>query len=256
MSTPTMSLWRLERIRLLRSRRWVALVGVFLFFGLLGPITAAYMGELIGALGGAGEGVVIDLPEPRAIDGLVQYVSNMSQVGVLVAVVIAASAIAFDSPPEMGIFLRTRVAGPWQILRPRMITIAAAVVVSFWLGTLAAWYETVVLIEPPDPAAVLLGATITSVYWLFMVAVVAGVSGLVTSQSAIIIWSLLVLLALPIVGIVERLATWLPSHLLSAIPAIEGGASLGDYTAALTVTAVATVALTAAAVRLTARREL
>lgn len=251
-----MSLWTLERIRLLRSRRWIALVGVFLFFGLLGPITAAYLADLIGALGGAGEGVVIELPDPTAVDGLVQYVSNVSQLGVLVAVVVAASAIAFDTPPEMGVFLRTRVAGTGRILLPRMGTVALATVAAFWLGTVAAWYETAVLIEAPDPAAVLTGGLITSGYWVFMVAVVAAVSGLVTSQAAIIIWSLFGLLLLPIVGIVERLSTWLPSHLLGAMPAMQAGAPAGDYTAALAVTALATVALTAGAIRLVARREL
>lgn len=255
MSAPTMSLWTLERIRLVRSRRWIALAGVFLFFGLLGPITAAYIQELIGALGGAGEGVTIELPDPTAVDGLVQYVSNMSQLGVLVAVVVTASAIAFDTPPEMGVFLRTRVAGPWRILWPRMGTIAAATIASFWLGTLAAWYETVVLIEAPDPSAVLVGGLITSVYWLFLVSVVACVSGLVTSQTAIIIWSLLALLVLPIVGIVERVAAWLPSHLLGAMPALESGAAVEDFTAALAVTTVATVGLTVGAVRLAGRRE-
>src|SRR5664279_3790107 len=35
--------WRLEWLRLTRSRRWIALVAVYLVFGLIGPVMAKYM---------------------------------------------------------------------------------------------------------------------------------------------------------------------------------------------------------------------
>ena len=42
-----MSLWRLEWLRLVRSRRLVALAGVYVFFGFVGPLTARYLGEIV-----------------------------------------------------------------------------------------------------------------------------------------------------------------------------------------------------------------
>ena len=54
-----MSLWRLEWLRLTRTKRWIALVGVYLFFGLLGPFTARYMAEIISFAGGELEGATI-----------------------------------------------------------------------------------------------------------------------------------------------------------------------------------------------------
>ncbi len=43
-----MTLWRLERLRLIRTYRWLALFGVvYLVFGLLGPVMAAYLPDIL-----------------------------------------------------------------------------------------------------------------------------------------------------------------------------------------------------------------
>jgi len=251
-----MTLWRLEWIRLVRSRRWVALVGVFLFFGLLGPLTAAFLPEILEAVGGDLEGAIIELPPPTAVDGMGQYISNAIQIGVLVSVVVAASAVAFDAVPEMGVFLRSRVRRVSVLLLPRAAVAAGAVVAAFWLGTFAAWYETAVLIEAPDPVAVLLGGLLASLFLVFAVAVVTFMSGVATSVAGIVIWSLVVLLTLPILGIVERIGRWLPSHLPGAMPALVGGAEFSDYLVAVAVTVGLTIAAFAGGARLIARREL
>ena len=63
-----MNLWRLEVLRLLRTYRMWILVGIFGFFGFLGPLTAAYLPEIVDRLGG---GVEISVPEaatPMMID--------------------------------------------------------------------------------------------------------------------------------------------------------------------------------------------
>ena len=74
-----MTLWRLEWLRLVRTRRLVALLSVYAFFGLAGPLTARYLAEILGAIGT--EGVQIQFPEPTPADGIAQFVSNASQIG-------------------------------------------------------------------------------------------------------------------------------------------------------------------------------
>ena len=41
-----MTTWQLEWLRLTRSRRWIALVAVYLVFGLIGPVMAKYMASI------------------------------------------------------------------------------------------------------------------------------------------------------------------------------------------------------------------
>ncbi len=252
-----MSLWRLEWMRLTRTKRWIALVGVYLFFGLLGPLTARYLGEILDLAGGDLEGATIVLPPPVPADGMAQYVGNALQIGTLVAVVVAAGALAFDAIPEMGIFLRTRVSDMRAILVPRFTVTIAAVVGSFVLGGLAAWYETWALIGGLDAGDVLAGLLLGSLFLVFVVALVAAIAGRASSVLGTVMVSILILLMMPIVGFVDTIGRWLPSRLGGALAAIPAGTeSFADYLPATAVTIVATVGLLMLAVRFAASREL
>ncbi len=248
-----MNLWKLEWIRLVRTKRWLALVGVYVFFGLLGPLSARYLGEIVERFGG---GVEVTFPPPVPADGMVQYVSNVSQIGLLVSVVVVAGSLAFDARPEMGVFLRTRVAKVWDILVPRLIVSFAAVGISFVLGALAAWYETVVLIGSLPVGGTLAGVGYGLLYLALVVAVVAAAGSRARNILGAVLVTIVVLLAMPIVGIVEAVGEWLPSHLVGALAAIPGGTPIVDYLPAATVTLILTGLALFLAVRWSAAREL
>jgi ABC-2 type transport system permease protein len=74
------------------------------------------------------------------------YVDNSQQLGLLVVVLIAAAALAFDAQRESGAFLCTRVHHIRQLVLPKVAVNALAAVGAFALGPLAAWYETAVLL--------------------------------------------------------------------------------------------------------------
>ncbi len=251
-----MTLWRLEWLRLIRTKRWVALFGVFLFFGLLGPFTARYLGEIVSFAGGDLEGATIELPPPVPADGMAQYVSNAMQLGTLVAVVVAAGSLAFDSIPEMGVFLRTRVHSVREILLPRVVVTGAAVLLAFVVGVLAAWYETWVLIGDPGLASVLLGALYGSLFFVFVVALVAAIAGRASSVLGTVMTAMVVLVALPLIGFADEVGRWLPSRLAGALGALPAGASPSDYGPSVFVTVAASALLLWMAVRLAGRREL
>lgn len=251
-----MSLWRLEWLRLVRTKRWIALVAVYLFFGLVGPFIARYISEILSLVGGELEGATIILPPPEPVDGLAQFSSNAAQVGLLVAVVVAAGALAFDAKPEMGIFLRTRVAEVRSLLWPRYVTNAAAIAGSFLLGALAAWYESVVLIGGLPTGGVLAGIGYGVLYLLFVVAVVAAAAGRARSVLGTVLVSIFVLLLMPIVGIFDAVGDWLPNHLVSALTAIPDGASASEYWKAAVVTVMAGAAALWLSVRWATGREL
>lgn len=251
-----MTLWRLEWLRLARTRRWLVLVGVFLFFGLLGPLGARYLDQILGLAGGELDGAEIELPPPVPADGMIQFASNAFQVGTLVVVVVAAGSLAFDAIPEMGVFLRTRVPAVRSILVPRLVVTAVSVVAAFVLGVGAAWYETWVLIGAPDARGVLVGTAYGILFLCFVVALVAAVAGRASTVLSTVLGSALVLLLLPIVGIADAIGRWLPSHLAGALGALSAGSvPASDFLPAAGVSLGATVLLLGAAVHLAARRE-
>lgn len=248
-----MSLWKLEWIRLFRTKRWIALLGVYLFFGLIGPLTARYIREILESFGG---GVQVVVPEPVAADGIASYVSNAAQIGLLVSVGIAASALAFDAKPQMGVFLRTRTSHVREIIAPRYVVATAAVTAAFALGSIAALYESTVLMGALPLGGWALGTILGCLYLAFAVAVVAAVAGRTQSVLVAVVVSIGVLLVLPIMGIAPNLGEWLPSHLVGAIDSLVRGGSAVEYWRAALTTVGLTLGALWLAVRWAAQREL
>jgi len=252
-----MTLWQLEWLRLWRTRRWIALLGVYVFFGLVGPLSARYLGEIVKFAGGELEGATIVFPPPTPADGLAQFVSNAMQVGTLVVVVVAAGALAFDAVPEMGVFLRSRVPDIRRILAPRFLVTVGAVSASFILGSLAAWYETWVLIGAPDAAAVLAGTGYGLVFLVFVIALVAAVASRARSVLGTVIIAIVILLTMPVIGVLAGVARWLPTHLAGALGALPAGdVTASAYLGLAVGTLVVSVGLLWFAERMARRREL
>lgn len=249
-----MTLWRLEWLRLRRTWRGISLLVVFLFFGLLGPFTARYLPEILERLGTSG--VQVTFPEPVPADGIEQYVGNVAQLGLLVLVAAAAGAFAFDTPPELGAFLRTRVSSMGRLVLVRFVVYAVAGASAFALGSLAAWYETAVLIGALPVGPMLAGIAYGALYFAFVIALVALCAGIARGVLGTIVLVFGVVIAIALVGIVPAVGQWLPGRLAGAILALVRGAEVSDYLRASAVTLLATAAALAASVRLLERREL
>jgi len=247
------NLWRLEWLRLVRTKRWLALLGVYVFFGLVGPLSARYLGEIVERFGG---GVEVVFPPAVPADGMAQFVSNASQLGLLVAVTVAAGSLAFDAKPEMGVFLRTRVDRVGDILLPRLTVSFLAVGAAFVLGALGAWYETAVLIGGLPVGGTFAGIGYGLLYLSFVVALVAAAASRADNVLGAVLITVVVLLAMPMIGIVGSIGRWLPAHLVGALSGIPAGERIGEYVPAAGVTVVAVGLCLWLAVRWSEAREL
>lgn len=250
----SMNIWRLEWLRLTRTRRLLAIVGVYVFFGLTGPLTARYLSQILGRLGT--DGIRVEFPDPVPADGIDQFIGNASQIGLLVVVIVAASAMAFDARREMAVFLRTRVTGVGAIVVPAFAVNAAAAGGGFAAGALSAWYETSVLLGALPATRMLAGIGFGVLFLVFCVATVAFVAALTRSVSATAGVTLVLLLGLAIIGGLGRIGHWLPTHLAGALTELVRGARCTDYAPAAAVTVGLGVALLAGAIAIGSRREL
>ena len=247
-----MNPWRLEWLRLTRTPRAIALAGVYLFFGLLGPVTAKYLQNIVNRVQ-SGVQVIVAQPTPK--DGIANYISQAGQTGLVIVVVIAASAFTFDARRGLSTFFRTRASSMWQLIAPRFTVTAAAAVAAYTLGTLAAWYETALLLGQPPAGAMLAGLLCGSVYLVFAVSVAAAAASVARGTLAAVGITLAVLLGLPLLGLAGPLHPWLPSTLLTAPVALLTHANLGDYLPALATAAAASALLLALATSRLAHRE-
>lgn len=246
-----MSLWRLEMMRMVRTRRWIAPAAIYLGFGILGPFTARYMAQMISSLGG----LEVVVPEATAADGFSQYVANASQLGLLAVVVVAAGALAVDKPAEMGIFLRTRVRRAADLVVPRVVTVTALMIVVWALGAAIAWVTVLFLFESVSPASVAIGTALGSLHLVFVVALVAWFASSGRATLVTVMAALGVLVTMPALALIPVLEKWVPSELVGALDGLVRGLPASDFLPAAAVTSGLAVALLAGAIRRIDRRE-
>ncbi len=216
-----MSLWRLEYLRWVRTKRILWLTAVHVFFGVTGPVSIRYVPELL-------ERLQPDMPLPplpvTPEAALGDYQGNALQIGLLVAAFLAASAISVDGKPPIAVFFRTRLPAR-RFLTPRVAAAWLAAVVAYSAGLVAAWATTERLIGDVPEASLLGGMVLTWVFLAFAVVAVLGASSLVRSVPMSGVLALGFLLVLGIAGAVPRIGDWLPGELAGAVPGILTGAT-------------------------------
>ncbi len=247
-----MNPWRLEWLRMVRSPRGLCLVCVYVVFGLLGPVTATYMAQIVEHAEG---NVTVIVKPPAPVDGITNYIGQVSQTGLVVAVAVAAGALAFDGRRGLSTFLRTRTRSMAGLVLPRYAVPTAAAVLAYVLGTLAAWYETALLLGALPAGAMLAGIVCQAAYLVFAMAVVALASSLARGTLGTVGVALGVLLVLPVAGTLAALHDWLPSTLVAAPVVLLAGGTLGDYVPAVAVALVSAVLLLVVTVARLRRRE-
>ena len=197
--------------------------------------------------------IIVAHPTPK--DGIANYISQASQTGLVVVVVIAAGALTFDARRGLSTFLRTRASSMWQLIAPRFTVSAAAAAAAYTLGTLAAWYETALLLGQPPVWPMLAGLLCGLVFLIFAVSVCTAAASVARGTLGTVGVTLGVLLGLPILGVAGPLHAWLPSTLVTAPVALLAHGNLGDYLPALGSAAVGRGLLLGLATSRLARRE-
>jgi ABC-2 type transport system permease protein len=236
-----MSLWRLEWLRLSRTRRLLALAAVFVVFGLGSPLLTRYLADVLASSTPGGIKIVASTPTPA--DGIASYQKNVQQLGAVLLAFIAAAA--FRGKAE--VFLRTRITRRRDHVLPGLIVTTLAAWACYLAGLLGAWYETAVLLGGPGILAMLTTATFTMLYLAFAVALTLAIAAFTrTAVPAGFASTALLLLVLPLLSGVRTLGDYLPPDLPgSAMSLVAGTSTPTDHWRAAAVTLAATAAFVA-----------
>ena len=244
--------WRLEVLRAWRTRRLIALAAAFLLFGLGDPILTYYLPELVKS---GSHGIKIPVPPQTPADGISAFGGSVAQICTLVVVIVAAASLAIDAKPGLAAFYRTRLRRPARLVLPRYLTITAAAITAFALGTLGAWYETAVLLGHLSPAGLAAGFGLDTLWLCFATAVAAVFTSVVRSVAAAAGWSLACLLGLAALGAVPALSSWLPTRLAGGVADLIGQPAPAGLWHSILIAALACPVLVGLAVQRLGQRE-
>jgi ABC-2 type transport system permease protein len=247
-----LSAWRLEILRILRTRRLIALVAIFVILGFGGPVLVHYLPELV--KGSTTNGVKLVLPKPKPVDGIQNFANNISSLGTLVVVIVAAASLSIDANSVVAIFYRTRVRRPAALLMPRFVTVMGASVLALALGTLGAWYETSVLIGQLSAGPLFVGFLLEAVWLVFTGSTVAFFSSVIRSVPGVVGAAVGLFLAVALVEGIPGALSWMPTRLAESASDLIGQPA-GNIWHAVVISAAATVLSLVVAVNRLGKRE-
>jgi ABC-2 type transport system permease protein len=144
---------RKEWLELWRTRKLIVVLAVLLGFGFMSPILAKITPDLIESMGeDQMAGIVIQIPEPTENDAVDQFIKNMTQFGLLLAVLMSFGAVVGERE-------RGQAALMFPHALPRAVFVLAkfaALTGLFALGLLfsagATYLYTAILFKALDPA--------------------------------------------------------------------------------------------------------
>jgi ABC-2 type transport system permease protein len=190
-----------------RTGRLVAVGAVFILFGILGPATDRYMKELLDAIGTQAGGMSIQVPPPSLAGAATQILKNLSQFGIVCALLLAMGTVAWEKERGTAGLILTKPASRAAFLGAKLAAISLNLALAIVLGCGLGYVYTVLLY----PEAFAIGgyvAMMLLLWWMLVEFVAITVLGSTITRSAIAAAGiglvamivLGILAALPVVG--------------------------------------------------------
>ncbi|MCL7451505.1 MAG: ABC transporter permease [Anaerolineae bacterium] len=209
-------LWVVLRKELMeqwRSYRLLIVGVVLLLFGLASPLLARYTPEILRLALPEGEEILSLIPPPTVADAVSQYLKNITQFGVLLAVLMAMGAVALEKDKGTAGLMLVKPIPRGIFLSAKFLALGLTFAAGILLAAVAGYYYTLLLFEPLSLSAWLGLNGLLLVFILVYVALTLLCSTLTESQVVSGGLALGFVVVLSGLGAVPRLGDYLPGQL-------------------------------------------
>lgn len=235
-----------ELMESLRTRRFVISLAVFVIFGILSPLTALLLPEILGAFEMGG--VIITIPEPTAMDAWLQYFSNIGSMGMLVVIVVFSGIMAHEFSRGTLVNLLTKGLNRTTVILSKFFAASLIWTVIYLVSLGVALAYIAVFWEMDMQNAVLAFVSL----WLFgelLIAVLIFGGTLTGSFGGSLGMALGVIIVLGIVSAAPAAARFNPISLAGGtVTLLNGESAVGDFMPAVIICGVAVIVLVIASI--------
>jgi ABC-2 type transport system permease protein len=198
-----------------RTSRFLIVVAVLAVFGLASPLLAKFTPELLKAIPDVPVELLSAFPTPTVTDAVAQYMKNMSQFGILLALLMAMGVVVQEKERGTAAFFLTRPVSRETFLLAKFTALTIMFTVSLALAALGCWYYTRVLFEALawGPFLVLNGLML--VVFLVYMAMSLLASTLARTNGTAVGLAFLALVLLGGIGALPRIGDYFPGKLFS-----------------------------------------
>jgi ABC-2 type transport system permease protein len=213
-----------------RTNRMVAVAAVFVLFGILGPVTDRYMKELIDAIGSQSGGFTIQVPGPSLPNDLGQITKNLSEFGIICALLLAMGSVAWEKERGTAGMIMTKPASRAAFLAAKLVAISITLGVAVILGCGLGYVYTALLYPSVFPLGGYVAMAVI-LWWTIVIFVAITLLGSTLTRSAIAAagLGLVALLVLGILVPIPLIGPWSPLGLLTPASHLALGEDPGNF---------------------------
>ena len=203
---------RKEILELLRTYRLLVAMALLVFFGLVSPLLAKYIREIISLVPDVGDITAI-IPTPTTIDAVLQYVKNISQFGILMALLLGMGSVAQEKEKGTAAMMLVKPLPRSSFILAKFTAQALLFMVSVLVAGIGCYYYTYLLFEALDLGAWLGMNLLLVLQILVYVGITLMCSTLLRTQIAAGGLAVGLMLVLVIFGAIPGLGRYFPGEL-------------------------------------------
>lgn len=214
-----------------RTGRLPVVALVFFALGLISPLTAKYLPDILQSSTGA---VKIILPPPQVADAVDQFLKNVGSNGIFVAILLAMGVVAREKERGTAAFVLAKPLTRPAFLAAKVVALLVTLGTGVVVAAIADYLYTALLFKPLPLGGFLACAALMLLLLLVYGAVTFLASAVLPSTLAAAGVGIAFLVAFAVLSAQPDVAHFLPSGLMSPARALALGLSPRHLAAALT----------------------
>lgn len=222
-----------EWMESVRKHKLLVLVVVFILFGILSPLTAKYLPEIVNILLAPIEDIPnlgIIIPEPTLNDSFLQYYKNLTQMGIFIQILVFMNIVSSEKRNGTCALLLTKSVSRTTFLLSKFLCATFVLVLSLIPSFIVFYVYTYILFEKVIFLTVILGFLLYILLALFVLALTFMASTLTKSTGIAALISIGGYFFINMVSVIPRISKFSPMKLTEGAFGISTGiGSISDY---------------------------
>lgn len=212
--TQWLVLYRKELKEMMRNYKFLWIPIVFILLGVMQPVSVYYMPEILDKLGSLPDGTIIEMPTPTGREVLIEVLSNYGLLGVLILVLGAMGIVSTERQSGVASIVMVKPVPYSSYILSKWAGLLTITFISLFVGYLASWYYTSLLIETVAFERVVQSVLIYSVWLVFVVTVTLFFSTFMKGSSSVAFITIFVVFAISTVtSILTKYMKWSPASM-------------------------------------------
>ena len=217
-------LLRKELVEAWRTRRLPVVAGLFIVLGMVSPLTARYLREIMQAA--LGDQLGVPIADPTAVMAVEQLQKNLAQLGALVAIALAMGSVSGELDRGTAALVLAQPVTRSAFLAAKLIALAIVLAIAVGLAAVSAWIYTAVLFEPQPIggwAAMTFLSWLALCVWASLTFFASAATGSTTAAAGL---GFVALVGISLGAIVPAVNRLLPTGLTAPAIGLASGAAL------------------------------